>query len=91
MLYYFNIEVEDSYEDQIKKRDYTGFVSGESFLETTKNLELEEKFEDRQSSVISISLDIVAPDNYLIVCDDDEELNSTVKDLALGIKENAIW
>lgn len=91
MLYYFNIEVEDSYEDQIKKRDYTGFVSGESFLEATKNLELEEKFEDRQSSVISISLDIVAPDNYLIVCDDDEELNSTVKDLALGIKENAIW
>lgn len=91
MLFYFNVEVGDCYEDQIKKRNYTGFVSGESFLEAMGNLGPEVNFEDQYSSVISISLDPVAPDNYLIVCDDDEKLSSMVKDLALGIKETAIW
>lgn len=91
MLFYFNIKIEDSYEDQANEKNYTGFVSGENFSEAVENLGLEANFEDKYSSVISISLDPVAPDNYLIVCDDDEKLSSMVKDLALGIKETAIW
>lgn len=91
MLFYFNIRLEDSYEDQANERNYTGFVSGENFSEAVENLELEVNFEDKYSSIVSISLELIAPDNYLTVCDDNEKLNSMVKDLALEIKETAIW